>query len=253
MFSIWPSLPVSGRASFEQSLILVTQQKMISKYKFHLLALLIGITLVTALAFQAKASLVGTTSQAVLSFSPQTGNYNVGDTFNVTLNLNTGNKSVVAVAAEINFDAANFDVTAIANSGSPFSIQAEQTYDNTTGVIKIARAAPGSGVNSTQALVAVITFKVVGNTAPANDNLTVKFTSGSTADYSGVIAADNMSADILSGAFNARYTVRRTYGIADFTLLVTNWLKTVSSPADVNGDGTVNSRDLGIMMSNWSS
>ena len=43
-----------------------------------------------------------------------------------------------------------------------------------------------------------------------------------------------------------------TYNITNFTQLVTDWLKTISSsPADVNKDGKVNSQDLGIMMSNW--
>lgn len=47
-------------------------------------------------------------------------------------------------------------------------------------------------------------------------------------------------------------TQMRTYTITDFTLLVTDWLKTMSSAADVNSDGVVNTRDLGIMMSHWS-
>ncbi len=42
-----------------------------------------------------------------------------------------------------------------------------------------------------------------------------------------------------------------TYNLSSFTQLVTDWLKTISSPADVNSDGKVNSQDLGIMMSNW--
>jgi len=45
-----------------------------------------------------------------------------------------------------------------------------------------------------------------------------------------------------------------TYGISNFIQLVADWLK--SEPptleSDVNGDGVVNTRDLGIMMSNWS-
>ncbi len=42
-----------------------------------------------------------------------------------------------------------------------------------------------------------------------------------------------------------------TYNLTNFTQLVTDWLKTISSPADVNSDGKVDSRDLGIMLSNW--
>lgn len=42
-----------------------------------------------------------------------------------------------------------------------------------------------------------------------------------------------------------------TYGNADFATLAADWMQTKTSTADVNSDGTVNGRDLGIMMSNW--
>lgn len=48
-------------------------------------------------------------------------------------------------------------------------------------------------------------------------------------------------------------TQTRTYGLADFTALVAQWLQTGSGhSADVNTDNVVNTRDLGIMMSYWS-
>jgi len=44
----------------------------------------------------------------------------------------------------------------------------------------------------------------------------------------------------------------KTYGVVDFTKLLNDWFKVVSgSASDVNGDGSVNVQDLGIMMSNW--
>lgn len=48
-------------------------------------------------------------------------------------------------------------------------------------------------------------------------------------------------------------TQTRTYGLADFTALVAQWLQTGTGlSADVNTDNVVNTRDLGIMMSFWS-
>jgi hypothetical protein len=42
------------------------------------------------------------------------------------------------------------------------------------------------------------------------------------------------------------------YSISNFITLVTDWLKTETGlESDVNNDGVVNTRDLGIMMSNW--
>ena len=47
-------------------------------------------------------------------------------------------------------------------------------------------------------------------------------------------------------------TPTKTYSLFDFANLVKDWLKSLTgSPADTNLDNKVNSRDLGIMMSNW--
>ena len=46
-------------------------------------------------------------------------------------------------------------------------------------------------------------------------------------------------------------TLPRTYDIDDFNNLVHDWLQAKSSPTDINGDGIINSRDMGIMMSDW--
>ena len=45
-----------------------------------------------------------------------------------------------------------------------------------------------------------------------------------------------------------------TYGISHFTQLLIDWLQSIVDPfsvVDLNEDGIVNTRDLGIMMSNW--
>lgn len=47
-------------------------------------------------------------------------------------------------------------------------------------------------------------------------------------------------------------TLFTTYGLNDFVNLVADWLEdNPDSPAEINGDGVVNSQDLGIMMSHW--
>ncbi len=43
----------------------------------------------------------------------------------------------------------------------------------------------------------------------------------------------------------------QTYNLSNFTSLVTNWLGIGDSNSDINNDGVVNTRDLGIMMSSW--
>ena len=46
--------------------------------------------------------------------------------------------------------------------------------------------------------------------------------------------------------------LKKTYNLQDFKNLVKDWLKTITdSPADVNLDNKVNTRDLGIIMNGW--
>ncbi|KKQ31192.1 MAG: hypothetical protein US47_C0001G0426 [Candidatus Moranbacteria bacterium GW2011_GWE1_37_24] len=43
-----------------------------------------------------------------------------------------------------------------------------------------------------------------------------------------------------------------TYGLSNFISAITNWLGIGNETSDVNSDGVVNTRDLGVMMSGWS-
>ena len=43
-----------------------------------------------------------------------------------------------------------------------------------------------------------------------------------------------------------------TYGLSNFISAITNWLQIGNETSDVNSDGVVNTRDLGVMMSGWS-
>lgn len=42
-----------------------------------------------------------------------------------------------------------------------------------------------------------------------------------------------------------------TYGLSNFISLITNWLGIGNTGSDVNNDGIVNTRDLGVIMSGW--
>lgn len=62
--------------------------------------------------------------------------------------------------------------------------------------------------------------------------------------------ADNNSSAQTAGV--SVTTLAKKYSLADFASLVTVWLQNVTNnPSDVNNDGIVNTRDIGIMMSNW--
>ena len=64
----------------------------------------------------------------------------------------------------------------------------------------------------------------------------------------------NQNTDDFEISFSVASPSHAVYGLSNFIQLAADWLKS-EPPAlesDVNGDGIVNTRDLGIMMSNWS-
>ena len=72
--------------------------------------------------------------------------------------------------------------------------------------------------------------------------------------YFSVTAYDTSSNESTCSSEVSKAMTVKTYNVSDFTNLVADWMKTGSgSPADVNSDSIVNSRDLGIMMSHWGS
>jgi len=63
----------------------------------------------------------------------------------------------------------------------------------------------------------------------------------------------NQNPDDFEISFSVASPPHTVYGLSNFIQLVADWLKSEPSAleSDVNGDGIVNTRDLGIMMSNW--
>ncbi len=57
----------------------------------------------------------------------------------------------------------------------------------------------------------------------------------------------------VSTSLNDSVTINlSTYSLSNFISAITNWLGVGNETSDVNSDGVVNTRDLGVMMSNWS-
>ena len=158
------------------------------------------------IGFTAKAAIVGNTSNATLSISPASGNYNVNDTFTVSIYLNTNNQNVVVAAAYLNYNKNQFEALNIDTTGSIFSFEAEKIIDSTNGKIKITRGIPTPGVNVSNGLVAKVNFKALSNVTPLTDNLNFVFIPGSSRESS-VILDDGRGTNILSGVNNAKYTI----------------------------------------------
>ncbi len=160
-----------------------------------------------------QAALVGNTTQATLTLSPDTGTYQAGQTFSVDIIVNTNSQPVNAVAAYINYNPALFTVDAIDYTGSVFTIQWESSTNSPVGMIKIGRSIAGSTVNTANGKIATLRLRGLTNTTPSSDNFTFDFAAGD-ANKSAVFLADATGGTyILSGVYNGRYTI--TGGAAD--------------------------------------
>jgi len=94
------------------------------------------------------------------------------------------------------------------------------------------------------------TFTTTGTTS--HSTTVSGLTNGNTYNY--YIRCQDTSGNTNTTDTNINFSVsNQTYNLSNFTSLVTNWLGIGDNNSDVNNDGVVNTRDLGIMMSNWGS
>lgn len=163
--------------------------------------------LILSFSASVNAALVGDTSGATLSLTPATASYYQNDSFTVSINLNTRGKSIVTVAAYVNYDTSSFQAVSVDTAGTAFNTaQFETLIDEANGKIKITLGKQTPGINSSNALVAKINFTALAATSPTADNITFDFTPGSIID-SNAILNDGLGTDILSGVNNVRYTI----------------------------------------------
>ncbi|MBU1102668.1 hypothetical protein KJ853_03385 [Patescibacteria group bacterium] len=177
-----------------------------TKNIFKAVSLIISL-LYLMIPLSSGAVLVGNTDNATLSLSPQLSIYRVGPTFTVDITVNTHGQGVDTVAAYINYNTALFAVDVIDYTGSPFTMQAESSTSTPVGMIKITRGVPApTTVNSTNAKIATLYMRGLGNTTPSADNFNFDFVAGD-AGRSAVFMAGTY---VLSGVYNAQYTLDGT-------------------------------------------
>lgn len=174
------------------------------------------------LGLPAQAAWVGSQS-VTFALSPTTATHNVGDSFTLTININTGGKNVIAAEAIVNWNASNFELTAWSTNNSVFNTGNNCTYNNkpceiidvsASGKADIIKIKPSPGVSTLNGIFATLTFKALKTTDPQDaaiqpDNITFSFTSAGASGDSDIIQdADNVP-DLLAGVNNARITVRQ--------------------------------------------
>lgn len=138
-----------------------------------------------------------TIKAASLSVVPNTGVYQIGKLFTVSITVNTAGKSINAAEGTINFNPQHLSVVSIDKSSSIFNLWVtEPTFSNTKGTITFSGGKP-SGYSGSSGNIFNVTFK----TLTAN-SAKVSFGDGS------VLANDGLGSNIISNMSGGTYTIQ---------------------------------------------
>jgi hypothetical protein len=219
---------------------------------YHLVAIILSVVFITGLMFVHENTARAAANSAVY-FNPASATANVNGTFSLDAMINPGTNQVSIVELHIVFDRTKVRLDSMtpntSTSVGDFSgvMQAVQ-IDNNTGTASVILDT-GSGTNyvTTVKKIATLSFTAIASGATS---ITMAGTQAA--------AKNEGSTNVIATLTPATVTVGTatpTYTITDFGHIVANWLKTnatfVLADGDINGDKTVNTRDLGIVMHFW--
>lgn len=134
---------------------------------------------------------------ASLSFSPSSGQYQVGKNFSVTFLANTDGQTMNASSGTITFPTSTLEVVSLSKTGSIFSLWVQEpTFSNTSGTINFEGVVLNPGYSGTNGKLLTVTFRPkVSGTAQ------VKFNSGS------ILANDGSGTNIANTLSTANFTI----------------------------------------------
>ncbi len=106
--------------------------------------------------------LVGQAAGASLYFSPASGSFFVGSTFNVSIFANTNGEDINAVEVNLKFDPAKLQIASPTAGKSFIEIWvAQPAYSNAQGIMSFIGGIPSPGINTSAGLISTVTFRVV--------------------------------------------------------------------------------------------
>lgn len=133
---------------------------------------------------------------ASLYVAPSSGAYTVGDSFSVSVSVNTGGVAINAAQATVSYPNDILEVTSVGQTGIFSLWPISPTYSNATGTISFAGGVPHPGYTGSAGTIITITFSTkVAGTATVNIG------------GASVLANDGLGTDILTGAGSGTYTV----------------------------------------------
>ena len=166
----------------------------ITNYKLSIILVIVfGLLFIFSLLFIAPK----TTDAASLSISPANSTEEVGDTFEVSIFLNTEGKDINTIVADLSYPS---DKMQIVSSGSGTSVIKFWTtppeFNNQTGILRLSGGIP-NGINTNRGLIATLTFR-----AKKTGTGVLRFV-GETQTY----LNDGNGTEALSNTFSGVYTL----------------------------------------------
>jgi len=102
--------------------------------------------------------------RASLSIYPQTGSFTVGNTFDISIFLNTGSSNINAVQADLKF---NPEILQVITPSKELSAVETWTFppsfSNSKGTISLRGGFPSAGINTSESLISTITFESISS------------------------------------------------------------------------------------------
>lgn len=135
---------------------------------------------------------------ASLYVSPNSGTFYTGNTFDVSVVLNTGGNDINAVSVDLKFDSRKIQVVSPTTGKSFISIwAAPPSYSNMEGSISFQGGIPSPGINTSSGSALTITFRAI---EPGETTLYFL-------DTSKVLLDDGKATEILNFMGSGKYTI----------------------------------------------
>jgi len=137
-------------------------------------------------------------SGASLYLSPNSGTFFTGNTFDISILLNTSGNNINAISVDLKFDPKKVQIINPSSGTSFISIwAAPPSYSNLDGIMSFRGGIPSPGINTSSGLALTITFRAIepGET-------TIYFL-----DTSKVLLDDGKATEILNSMGSGKYTV----------------------------------------------
>ncbi len=161
---------------------------------------------------------------ATLFLSPSTGHYEVGQTFTVTVRVNTQGIAINAAEGTLSFDQGMLNVVGLSTAGSIFNLNIQEpSYSNTDGTIRWSGIILNPGYTGTAGMLLKVTFKGIKIGAGH-----IGFTSGT------VLANDGHASNVLTNMLGEAYTL--VQGTIPQTLVPTHTPSIIIGVVDITSD-----------------